>query len=165
MVRPFLESPLDSSTLHLSFSSKAQLVLLDESVIDQDLRNAIEILPVVAITLDLHPSRDPVMGANPRTTSLLSCIISACQRQLCMGSWGPDESGITIRVVRETLSTIRWVLKTHLTCRLIVNVGIDCFSRMLLRRGTSLASKTTWYSRTSLGYCPSWPVLTNMHTD
>lgn len=105
MMRPLVQSSMDSEASYLAFLDKIILLLLEESIIDQQLCEVITSLTQVMLAVGLRWGQ--LIGSNPRTRALLSSITSACQRQLCLGSPDLDEHSITVRIVQETLNTVK----------------------------------------------------------
>ncbi|KAK7679665.1 hypothetical protein QCA50_017377 [Cerrena zonata] len=106
-LEPFLLGVLDSQPTFSVFLDKIHLLLLDESLIDQELCDVIATLVQVMIALKEYGNQ--ALGLNPRTTALLSSITSACQRQMCMGSRDPQGKNILNTHIQETLLCINFI--------------------------------------------------------
>ncbi|KAK7679660.1 hypothetical protein QCA50_017372 [Cerrena zonata] len=104
MMDPIIQSALDSEAFYRAFLDKTLLLLLEEYYIDQRLLGVVTSLTQVVLVLDLQWGR--IIGVNPRTCALLSGIISACQRQLCLGSSDFEENSIAVQIFQEALHSI-----------------------------------------------------------
>ena len=102
---PLLEIVLSSQALYLSFVNKTYLVLKDESSLGQEL--CIQIFTIQMVLGTMWEQGKRALGNNYPTKSLLSGLISACQRQLCK-EWEGDDGNEhpTTEVVRGALRCI-----------------------------------------------------------
>lgn len=102
-----LECILSTQELLTSFINKGRVLLLDDSYIDQELHDAIQTFHMV-MQMRITDAQQ-VLGNNLSIAKyLLSSLISACQRQLCMGGPIIDDGS------------------EHLVTREIVHAILDC---------------------------------------
>ena len=96
---------LRSQALYLFFVNKTYLVLKNESSLGPEL--CIQIFPIQMVLATMWEQGKRALGNNYPTKSLLSGLISACQRQLCK-EWEGDDGNEhpTTEVVRGALRCI-----------------------------------------------------------